>query len=199
MHTHTQTDSAYSLGGPGDRPLGRPWTGNLRGSFGTLGLIAAIGGPLALGAVLGASGVRGTGDIGAIDVVHTAAVLPLILLGVTAAMIPALYIATSLSGAAPPARAVGAAVVRGFRACGLALFGLIAPVTFLLATSSSHDVTAFVGALVITTGVFAGLRVLFADLFGEAEEPVTVRVVFIFWAVVALAIGASMYQQFLVG
>lgn len=166
---------------------------------GSTGLAIAVGGPMALGAVLGASGVRGGVDPGVLDIIQSSAILPIILLGVTAAMIPALYIATSLSGAAPPAHAVGGAVIRGFRACGITLFGMLAPVAFLLATSDSQGVTSLVGALVVSVGVFAGLRVLFADLFESAREPVTVRVVFSVWALVALAIGASMYDQFVVG
>lgn len=190
MHTHTYAGSARGT-------FHAPTVTSARAA-----LAIALGGPLALGAVLGASGIAnefGDTTVGALDVIQSSAVLPVILLGVTAAMIPALYIATSLSGAAPPARAVGAAVLRGFRACGIALLGLLAPVAFLLATSDSHDVVAFVGAVVICGGVGAGLRALFADLYDDAKEPVTVRVVFSVWALVALAIGASMYSQFMVG
>lgn len=159
----------------------------------------AVVGPMVIGAILGLGGVQGGAAIVTLDVVRAAAVLPVILLGVTAAMIPALYIATSLSGAAPPARAVGLAVVRGFRAMGIALLGLAAPVAFLLATSTSHQIAPLLGAMVITAGVFAGLRVLFSDLFGRPFTPVTVRFVFTLWSAVSLAIGASMYDQFLVG
>jgi hypothetical protein len=81
----------------------------------------------------------------------------------------------------------------------VALLGLLMPVAFLLATSESRSAAALVGALVITVGVFAGLRVLLSDLYGDAREPVTVRLVFAVWSAVALAIGASMYGQFLVG
>ena len=162
-------------------------------------LPAALTGTIAIGAVLGLGGVRGVAHTGALDVVHAAAVLPAILLGVTAAMIPALYIATSLTGAAPPARQVGAAIGRAFRACGLAFFGLLAPVAFLLATSDSHRIAPLLGALVISVGVFSGLRVLFDDLFGQLLSKASVRLVFVIWAAVSLAIGASMYGQFMVG
>ena len=70
------------------------------------GLLAAAG-PLAIGAIVGM-------QRGAVAIAHGSLPLPLILAGVTAVMLPALYIATSLMGAAPPAARVGDAVLRDF-------------------------------------------------------------------------------------
>jgi hypothetical protein len=159
----------------------------------------AAAGPLVIGAILGLGGIHGAGQTGALDALGAAALLPLMLLGVTAAMIPALYIATSMAGAAPPAREVGRAVVRGFRSCGVAMLGLAAPAAFLLATTGGAGAAALLGGLIVCAGAFAGLRVLFAALFAEVLEPFIVRLVFGFWALVALGIGARMYAQFMVG
>lgn len=159
----------------------------------------AAAGPLVIGAILGLGGIHGAGQAGALDALGAAVILPLILAGVTAAMVPALYIATSIAGAAPPAREVGSAVVRGFRSCGVTMLGLAAPAAFLLATTQSPDAAALLGALIVCAGACAGLRVLFAALFAEVLEPITVRLVFAFWALVALGIGARMYVQFMVG
>jgi hypothetical protein len=152
----------------------------------------ALAGPMAIGAILGLE--RGFQSLG---VVRDSVVLPLLLLGVTAAMIPALYIATSLAGVAPPARRVGAAVLRGLRACGVIMLGLAAPAAFLLATTTSSAATLLLGGMVTAAGVLAGLRVLFADLFDSELRPLSARFVFALWALVSLSIGVRMYGQFM--
>lgn len=162
-------------------------------------LCLAIAGPVVVGALLGLGGVQGALHTSAQDVVHTSVILPMILLCVTAAMIPALYIATSLSGAAPPAGDVALAVMRGFRSCGIAMLGLAAPIAFLLSTTQEPNAAALVGIAVTSVGVFAGLRVLFSDLFAQSARSLSLRVTFAAWSLVALAIGARMYEQFMVG
>jgi hypothetical protein len=152
----------------------------------------ALAGPMAIGAILGLQqGVQTLGPI------RDSLVLPLVLLGVTAAMIPALYIATSLAGAAPPAQYVGAAVLRSLRACGITMLGLAAPAAFLLATSKSSALVILLGGAITAAGVLAGLRVLSADLFDHQRHTLSARVVFAIWALVSLSIGARMYGQFM--
>lgn len=167
-----------------------------------LDALLALGGPILTGAVLGVQQGAAQDQTMLIGL-RASLTLPLILLGVTAAMIPALYIATSLAGVAPPARQVGAAVVRGFRACGVIMLGLAAPFTFLLATSTNSALAVLLGGAVTAAGVLAGLRVLFADLFRHPApslgEPLLVRFVFTLWSFVALAIGAQMYGQIMAG
>lgn len=152
----------------------------------------ALAGPMAIGAILGLQhGVQSLGPI------RDSIVLPLVLLGVTAAMIPALYIATSLAGAAPPAHYVGAAVLRSLRACGITMLGLAAPAAFLLATTQSSTLAILLGGAVTAAGVLAGLRVLSADLFDHQLDTLSARAVFAVWALVSLSIGARMYGQFM--
>ena len=152
--------------------------------------LVAAAGPLAIGALVGAQG-------GAALIAERAMTLPILFFGVSVVMLPALYIGTSFIGAAPPAGAVGAAFVRGFRACGTILLGLAAPVAFLLATTQSDSLALSLGALVAGLGAIAGLRVIFADLFAENPEPILLRGVFGAWSAVSLAIGAQMYVQFM--
>ena len=152
--------------------------------------LLAAAGPLAIGAIVGAQG-------GALAIAQRSVTLPLILLGVAAVMLPALYIGTSLIGAAPPARDVAAAFGRGFRACGVSLLGLAAPAAFLLATSRSDAMGVALGALITAVGAFAGLRVISGDLFSETRDAFLVRCVFGVWALVSLGIGLRLYTQFM--
>lgn len=161
------------------------------------GAMVGAGGAMLIGAVVGmqADAESGT-QLGAL--LHATSVLPLILAGVSAAMIPALYIAMSLAGAAPPAPRVAAALMRAFGACGVTLLGLAAPLAFLLSTMHSSHLSVLLGAAVVAAGVIAGLRVIFADLFGGRAGPL-VHLVFALWSLVSLAIGARMYTQLMLG
>lgn len=121
----------------------------------------AVGGPAALGAVLGL-------QLGPVFVVREAALLPLLTCGLAVAMMPALYIGLNLMATAPPPRAVITSVLRGLRAGGILLLGLAAPSAFLLGTTQSRWLVSWLGAAVLAAAMTAGLRVIHADLFGGA-------------------------------
>lgn len=148
--------------------------------------LAALGGPVALGAILGL-------EIGPLAALGKSLALPGVLAGVAAVMVPALYICATITGAAPPARMIALSVARGFRACGLVMLGLAAPVLFLLATTQAGAVALVVGGGATAVGVLTGLRVLFADLF--ERRSLAIRIAFAGWAVVALGIGLRLYVE----
>ncbi|WP_428265953.1 hypothetical protein [Haliangium sp.] len=150
-------------------------------------LLAAVCGPVALGVILGL-------EVGPAAALLKAVALPGVLLAVAAVMVPALYIGATLAGVAPPALDMLSSLGRGFRACGLVMLGLAAPVVFLLATTSAPGVPVLLGACVTAAAVVTGLRVLFSDLFAGA----TLRAMagFAAWSVVALGIGLRLYIEF---
>lgn len=164
-----------------------------RGQVSTVGIAAA--GPAAIGAVLGM-------PRGGAAMASGAAMLPGVVLGVTALMVPALYIATSLLGAAPPAKETPAHLGRALRAMGTVLLGLAAPAAFLVATTArgtgreglSSAATALVlGGVVTAFGTFVGLRRLFQGLFGGRPTGATAMVVCAVWSIVALVIGGRLF------
>jgi hypothetical protein len=118
--------------------------------------LAAVGGPLALGAVLGLSG----------NLAARAAGVPAVVFGVAALMAPALYIAASLARIAPDPRAAAGASLRALRAGGLVMLGLAAPTAFVLATNPGVDAGPWLLGMAVTgAGALAAIRVLSSDLF----------------------------------
>jgi hypothetical protein len=153
------------------------------------GALAALGGPVAIGAIAGM-------QTGPFAIAHDAVAAPAIVLGVTALMIPALYIATAFAGIAPPARGFASGVGDGLRACGVALFGLAAPAAFLAATTGSAEAAAALSAASLVAAVLVGLRALYIRLFGSGE--IVHRMIFAAWSAMALLLGALFWSRELV-
>jgi hypothetical protein len=149
--------------------------------------LAALGGPVALGAIVGL-------EVGPVAALLKSLALPAVLAGVAAVMVPALYISATITGVAPPARDMLRSLARGFRACGLVMLGLGAPALFLLATTQTSDVAVVVGGGVTVAGVLVGLRVLFTDLFENGA--LLARGAFAVWSLVALVMGMRLYVEF---
>lgn len=149
--------------------------------------LAALGGPVALGAIVGL-------EIGPLSALLKSLALPAVLAGVAAVMVPALYITATITGVAPPARDMLRSLARGFCACGLVMLGLGAPALFLLATTQTSEVAVVVGSGVTAAGVLVGLRVLFTDLF--ANGALLARSAFAVWSLVALVMGMRLYVEF---
>jgi hypothetical protein len=174
MHSNGST----APGAP-DQGAPRPWQSMA---------LAALGGPVALGAIVGL-------EIGPLAALSKSLALPAVLAGVAAVMVPALYISATITGVAPPARDMARSLARGFRACGLVMLGLAAPALFLLATTQTSDVAVVVGGGVTAAGVLVGLRVLFADLFERGA--LLARAAFAVWSLVALIMGMRLYAEFI--
>ena len=150
----------------------------------TSALLLGVMGCATLGAT---SGI----DAGVFAVVHDAAMLPASVALVTAVLMPALYIAASMSGVAIRISDVGSAVVAGLRASGVASLGLIAPVLFLLASTENPTFSRMlISAVLLFVGVL-GLRAIHARLFASAESASAIPTLFLCWSLVFLGIGAK--------
>jgi len=146
-------------------------------------------GPVALGLALGfGSGVRAMLSRGLL--------LPALVVGLTVALTPALYIGLSLSGAAPPARDVARAIGESLCSAGLVMIGLAPATLFLVASTRSSGVIEALGTVVIGGAALLGMRRLSQLLF--ANQLVTFRPVAVYagWAIVALSLGSKLLARF---
>lgn len=147
-------------------------------------LALAAAGPLLLGGVLSAR-------LGAPQPVLA---LPLIVAGLTAVTVPALYIGSAALGTAPAPGVIGAAVLRGLAALGAALCGLAVPLAFLVATSAAGT-GAHLGSLALIVATLFGLGALHRGMFAGQMESVARDALFLVWSLVALGIGARLFAD----
>jgi hypothetical protein len=144
----------------------------------------AAAGPIAVGAVLA---------LRLQDVAPLVAV-PVSVFAVTALTLPALYIATAVFGAAPPVGHVVRAVGRALQALGVVLLGVAMPLGFLVATAGQGASFAL-GALALAGAAAIGLRALHGALFEHGPAVSGRGLLFISWALIALVIGARLYDE----
>jgi hypothetical protein len=156
-----------------------------------LGAICAVGGPAAIGAIVGMQS-------GLFAAAHEALAAPAILFGVTALTIPALYIATAFARIAPPARRFARAVGEGLSGCGIALLGLAAPTAFLAATTGTAESASLVGAAAIAAAILVGMRALYLRLFEGAGTRIVHHIIYGCWSALALLLGALFWSHRLV-
>jgi hypothetical protein len=147
--------------------------------------LVAIGGPALIGLAIGMpSGAR--------TLLAQAAVVPAIVLGISVFMIPALYIGTTLIGAAPPAVRVARSSAAALQGAGTLLLGLAPASLFLIATSQTHALAWVLGLLVLGAGALVFLRTLFLDAFETSAARLRALPVFLVWAAVCLGLGGSL-------
>jgi hypothetical protein len=142
----------------------------------------AAAGPVFLGAVLSAR-------LGAPEPIVA---LPLIVAGLTALTVPALYIASAAIGAAAGPGVILAAVGRALASLGAALCGLAVPLAFLAGTASATT-GVVLGALALVVATGFALGTLHRALFAGQTASFSRDLLFAVWAIVALGIGARMY------
>lgn len=147
--------------------------------------LAAIGGPMILGAVLGL-------PFGAAAILRQALALTGVVLGVAALMGPALYVGLSLIGTAPPALQVVRGLGRGLRSCGLVLAGLAPAAAFLVTTADSQLFALGIGIWVVLFATLVGLGRAFRELLPPGSVRLRALSMFAAWAVVALGLGAHL-------
>lgn len=150
--------------------------------------------------VIGALGCAGLGAAAGIDrgvfaVVHDAAALPASVALVAMVLVPALYIATSMMGLAIGLSDLGAAVVAGLRACGVAALGLVAPMLFLLVTTANSAASRVLVSAVLLFVAVLGLRAIHARLYGEAGRAPGIAALYLLWSLIFLGIGAKVAMQ----
>lgn len=154
----------------------------------------ALGGPVVMGGIAGMPGAIP-------GVVYGAVAAPAIVAGVAAATLPALYIGTSMAGAAPPAAEIVRATIHAGGRGALALFGLAAPAAFLIASTSDARLAPLLALVAMSVGGYAALRHLWTDFVGAAPEGRRggAGLLFVAWAVIASAIGARLLVVHLAG
>lgn len=156
------------------------------------GALCAVGGPVVIGTIVGMpSGPFAAG--------HGALATPAILFGVTALMVPALYIATAFAGVAPPARRFAGAIGDGLRVCGVALLGLAAPAGFLAATSETAAAASLAGAGALVASVLIGLRGLHRRLFADRSPDLVHLAIYGGWSLLAMTLGLVFWDRGMAG
>lgn len=152
-------------------------------TFRRAALLAAAG-PAALGLGLTLRDVSAAGEL---------LRLPAVWIGVTALMVPALYIGSALAGRAPSARVVGQAVADALTRSSVLLLGLAPGLLFLVATAG-FDATAQILVLgAAALGAAAGLATVYRRLFKGGG--LGVRALFVAWATVLVGIGIQLFHQ----
>lgn len=144
-----------------------------------------MAGPVALGLALGfGSGVRA--------MVSHSLLLPALIVGLTVALVPALYIGLSLTGSAPPAGEVAGAVGKALCVAGLVMIGLAPATLFLVASTRSEFLVDALTALVVGGAAVLGLRRLSQLLFAGRSVGAGGALVYGAWASVALLLGGKL-------
>ncbi len=136
--------------------------------------------------------------IGGLVAMHATSVspvfaVPAVVFGVTAATSPALYIATAATGTAPPLAAVVRAFGVAIGAFGIALAGLLLPVTFLSLSAVEGSTTFLVASAAIAGAGVLGLRRLKQEMHAARPLSFTGEVVFAIWACATAGIAGRMW------
>lgn len=153
--------------------------------------------------VLGLMGIGGVGAVagiehGAFAVIHDAALLPACIAIVAVVLAPALYIGSSMAGQEVQLRELGIAILAGLRAAGVAALGLMAPVLFLLSSTTDSRMAEFlVGAVLLFVGAL-GFWATYRWLFESRPHSPLVLAAYVLWALVFVGIGARVSLKYLV-
>lgn len=150
--------------------------------------LIALAGPAAAGAVIGV-------PLGSRQILVQAATVPAAIVGVTAFMVPALYIASTLAGISPPAQEVGRAVLGGLRSTGLLLLGLSPALLFLLTTTPNELLSLLLIALALLGAAAVGMRALYGLLFGPSVPRLRSLPVYGGWVLVCLGLAAHLLLE----
>lgn len=164
---------------------------NSRSTWGRTGLLM-LAGPAAIGAALGL-GAQGQPAAGPIAALTCAAALAAIVVGIGAALMPALYIGAAFLGIAPRAQAVARSAAAALADTGLVFLGLAPAFLFLVVSSAEGATVRALGYVVTFSGVALGLRALFVRLFdGRSLKALGL---FAGWSLVSVGIGASLFAK----
>jgi len=146
-------------------------------------VVPIVAGPALVGAALGLPG-------GAVQAATQAVTTPVIILGVAALMLPALYIGAAFLGVAPSARVVAQSSVAALADMGTVLSGLAAPLLFLVAASTQDASLRVLGVMTLGVGLILGFRGLFLRIF--EQRSLRALLLFTVWAIVSAGIGAQL-------
>ena len=153
-------------------------------------LATAVGGSLALGALLGL-------PFGPQALVRTALTLPAVLFGVAIICAPALCIGGNLLGRELAIDSAAAAFATALGATGHALLGFVPVALFLATTGSDHEAAGMPVVALIAIAVLLGLMRLWSALAVERERRARILPLFLGWSVVSLGIGILLMARLL--
>lgn len=125
------------------------------------------------------------------------AAVPAVIFGVPAMTTPALYVALTLLGDAPPMLTVLAAIGRALLALALVQLGLAAPLGFLVATASPDTAQALITAGVAIAGAVAVIAL--DDELTAAPSSVGRSAVLWAWLAATAVIAGRLYADVLAG
>lgn len=151
----------------------------------------------ASGALLASFGAAVVGAIcglpeGAPSILRHALVLPIIVIGVAAVMLPSLYIGGAALEFAPPAAAFEAAVRDAMRHAGRVLLGFAAPLAVLVATSSLWATVWILSNIVLGLAALLAVRSIWYALFDkQAHRPMWI---YLLWLAVGMSIGEHLFM-----
>jgi hypothetical protein len=115
---------------------------------------------------------------------------PLIVFGVLAATCPALYIATAVTGDAPPVPAMARALATALAAFGIALAGLVLPTAFLSLSSLEDSTTRAACTIALAGAALVACRRLAGELDLRTLRAISV---FTVWVVATLVIAGRLW------
>jgi hypothetical protein len=141
-----------------------------------------VGGPALIGVCAGS-------PLGVAAALRQGAAVPAVVLGISAMMIPALYIGASFVGAAPSARRMWRATTGTLRDIGSVSLGLAPALAVLIATAQDPSVATAFGALTMAAAAVLGLRALYLRLFAGQRRGLWALPLYTIWALVSLGIG----------
>lgn len=149
-------------------------------------------GPVALGSVLG----LGAGPLG---VLQRSLGLPALVLGLTGALAPALYIGLAMADGSISALQLKRALTRALAATGVTMAGLTPATLFLVSTASSGTTVLQLGSVAAGFSAVLGMKQLGAEL---SPPPMTqsprATLVLLAWCVIALLLAAHLFHDLLV-
>jgi hypothetical protein len=149
-----------------------------------LDALLIIGGPAALGAAIGLRS-------GAARLAGEAAAMPLLLVGLTLMMLPALYIGAALFDVAPPAPRLFRAAGRALRSHGVLLLGVAPAAAFVVVTANVHEAAPAIGAVAFAASAGISLRTLHREAFaGTTPRRGRYVALFIAWVAVLVTLEA---------
>lgn len=147
-----------------------------------MGAVQTLAGPALLGACAGFP--AGVGSA-----VHQGTAVPMALLGVTAMMVPALYIGASFAGIAPSARRMARATSGTLRDMGRVCLGLTPALAFMAATGHDPSTATVFGILALGAVALLGMRALYLRLFAGQPRRLATLPLYLIWSLVSLGIG----------
>lgn len=127
------------------------------------GLFFILAGPGLLGAATGL-------EYGPVATLSRAIAMPTIIVGITLLMLPALYVGSSLVGAAPQLIPMLRSTHRALQEAGMVFVGFALPLAFLVAATTHHLSAELMGFAVTALGIMLGLRSLFHQLFSPLPD-----------------------------